>query len=957
MKPSVLFTAIITSFLLSNSVAGQVPKKNLLETQFLNPPIKARPYVWWHWMGSNFSKSGITKDLEAMKAMGIGGATIFNLSSAVQESHVPTLNNPWPEQSYRSPAYWEAVKHASAEAKRLGLEIGLHNTVGYSTTGGPWITEERAMKKLVWRKQIVLNNQSANLLIEKPDPVIDNDWGRKNLPPKPSTWYKDIAYLAIALADSTKFDNWLDVTAYFNAKGQLIKTLPKGDWMIYRLGYAPTMSTPHPVPDELITSCLESDKMSKAQSLFHWNKVLDPVKKELGNYLGNSFKHMLIDSYEAGYQNWTPDFREQFIKRKGYDPLPWILTFSPAVTNRVKHIEKKGFYTYYERCMHSEEETIRFDADYKDVINQLFFENGWEVGKKLLNDAKLQLQFEAYGGPFDRGQGSALADIPMGEFWSTEGLVNAQIPGAARAAGKTIIGAEAYTGSPKVSKYTEDPAFLKPQTTRNFAVGVNRMVLHSWVHQPFSDAYQPGMNMGWWGTHFSRFQTWAEPGKAFFNYLARTQVLLQYGEQSAVYLALESSADEQADIISKDDFLQQTIAVKKGKIVLSSGRSYPFIVLHSGNKILPEVLIKLQSLVKMGATIVGTKPIASSSLQNYPACDVQVATIANELWNNNELVFSNIKDAIEKFTLKPASRIEIADSVNLIKCLHRTGKNGSIYFVANLHKYAQAITMSFLETGLQPEIWNAENGTIKNAPLWKQENGRTLVQLSLNDFQSLFVVFRKTAKTVLHNYPTFIASKSELIDSINKNWVVDFHPQVGVSFKMNYSILTDFSLNEDKRVKYFAGKAVYSKSINVSSNILSNNKSFTIDFGQLNDIASVTINGKFLGVMWYPPYVMDVSKALKSGNNTIEISVTNNWANRLIGDEQEPADFEFGTDRGDNGKAMKAYPDWFLKNQPRPSEGRKAFSIWYYYKKDSKLEPAGLLGPVKLIGQNTTLHN
>jgi hypothetical protein len=108
-----------------------------LEELFQNPPEQARPFVWWHWMGSNFSKEGITKDLEAMKESGIGGATIFNLASAVQESHYPTLNNPWPEQTYRSPAYWEAMKHAAAEADRLGLEIGLHNTVGYSTTGGP----------------------------------------------------------------------------------------------------------------------------------------------------------------------------------------------------------------------------------------------------------------------------------------------------------------------------------------------------------------------------------------------------------------------------------------------------------------------------------------------------------------------------------------------------------------------------------------------------------------------------------------------------------------------------------------------------------------------------------------------------------------------------------------------------------------------------------------------------
>ena len=78
-------------------------------------PVTARPYVWWHWMGANFSKAGITKDLEAMKAAGIGGATIFNLSSAVQESQAPTLNNPWPDQTYRSPKYWAAIKHAAAE--------------------------------------------------------------------------------------------------------------------------------------------------------------------------------------------------------------------------------------------------------------------------------------------------------------------------------------------------------------------------------------------------------------------------------------------------------------------------------------------------------------------------------------------------------------------------------------------------------------------------------------------------------------------------------------------------------------------------------------------------------------------------------------------------------------------------------------------------------------------------
>jgi hypothetical protein len=80
----------------------------------------------------------------------------------------------------------------------------------------------------------------------------------------------------------------------------------------------------------------------------------------------------------------------------------------------------------------------------------------------------------------------------------------------------------------------------------------------------------------------------------------------------------------------------------------------------------------------------------------------------------------------------------------------------------------------------------------------------------------------------------------------------------------------------------------------------------------------------------------------------MEISVTTNWANRLIGDEQEPADFEWGDDRGEYGRAMKSFPDWFVQNKPRPSQGRKTFLLWYYYRNGSELKPAGLVGPVMI---------
>ena len=111
-----------------------------LAHNFATPKAEYGAYVWWHWMGSNFSKECITKDLEAMKEAGIAGATIFNLTSAVMESEYLLGNNPWPERTYRSDYYWEALEWAAAEAERLGLKIGLHNCPGYSTTGGDWTT-------------------------------------------------------------------------------------------------------------------------------------------------------------------------------------------------------------------------------------------------------------------------------------------------------------------------------------------------------------------------------------------------------------------------------------------------------------------------------------------------------------------------------------------------------------------------------------------------------------------------------------------------------------------------------------------------------------------------------------------------------------------------------------------------------------------------------------------------
>ena len=470
--------------------------------------------------------------------------------------------------------------------------------------------------------------------------------------------------------------------------------------------------------------------------------------------------------------------------------------------------------------------------------------------------------------------------------------------------------------------------------------------------------------------------------------------MLQYGEQPADYLCVDKLQGF-SDLISTADFLNQNIFVENGKLVLSSGRVYPFIV-FSDSLMLPETALKIKELVAAGAAIVSPKPVKSPSLKDYPECDSELKKIADEVWDNSiqnsfgkGFIFTKLEDAIKKAGIAPDFIVEKASSPDHIKIGHRTSPDFEIYFVANIAEIRQNIAVSFLISGKQPELWQAENGNITDAHVWEERDGRTKLELNLKGMQSVFVVFRKPASKADHpisvlvsdstanwnvlsdkngnavigsqlplEAKVFYASGKEKTIKINPkpateiigNWKVSFVPKTDKSFELDFPELIDFSIHSNTAVNYFAGTATYRKSINIESGLLEKGQKIMLDLGKMNDIAEVKVNGKNLGVLWYPPYSVDVTDALKKGENELEIAVTTNWANRLIGDEQEPADFEWGKDRGEKmGRAMLAYPEWFVKNQPRPSQGRKTFSVWYYYRKDSPLKPAGLVGPVRLV--------
>ena len=953
-----------------------------LENEFAAPPMAARPHVWWHWMGPDFSQSGITKDLEAMHASGIGGATIFNLGAEIG-------NVPWPKQTYRGEAYWAAMRHTMAEAKRLGMEISLVGTPGYSTTGGPWIGLERGMQRVVWSITETEGGKPLALAL----PAIGG--GALGRP---------IAVMALPVKENVSVTEVVDVTAMTDAAGTLTWQAPPGKWKIYRFGYAPTGKAPHPIPEDLVGHTFEVDKLSSEHSQFNWKNVLDPIKQHLGAYVGTTLKSISIDSYESDIQNWTAGFREEFIKRKGYDPVPWMVTLvSPMASNWVFDSARRPNTSGAGLVLGSAEETKRFEWDYRDVISNLFFDNGWKVASEMCHGAGLQYWHECYRGPFDRNQGVSASDIPMVEFWSEKGNPNGPsvVPSdiaASQGAGKNLIASEALSGGPTKSMWTEDPAFLKIFCDEAYAQGVNRFMLHEWAHQPFDDKYQPGRTMFAWGTHFGRHQTWFEPGKAFFTYLGRCQTLLQQGERVIDYLCMDE-LDGEADLVAKDVFLQSDIKVKDGNIVLPTGRSYAFMVFPRDGEMLPEVARKIKALVAAGATVVSTRPSKSPSLKDYPRSEETLRQLGDEVWGSGTenryqkgYVFAKVEDAKKKCKLQPDYTVEKASAeAAKVMVLHRRNAGLDIYYIANQSDKAQDLSLSFRIAGKQPELWQAEDGSTTAAPVWREQDGRTHVDLHLKGVQTIFVVFRKAATTAGHivavdtkGAPAVVVMKqagvavlrsaapvtAEVVYSSGKKravtltpepavaltgeWAVSFAPKLGAPFTRTLPELMDFSKSDSKDVKYFSGTATYRKTVAVAAASLQGRRT-VLDLGLLNDIARVRVNGKDAGVLWYPPYTADITDWLKAGDNQLEIAVTNTWANQLIGDEQEPRDFQVGNTVdwgvGNFGGPLASYPEWLIKNEPRPSQGRKTFTTWLYFTKDSPLQPAGLLGPVRLVTQ------
>jgi len=710
--------------------------------------------------------------------------------------------------------------------------------------------------------------------------------------------YDPVASPEISSASIIDPASVIDLTSKMSADGSLAWKAPAGNWTIMRFGYSLTGSRNRPaVP---AGSGYEVDKLSREHTLAYIREFTAPIADALGPLYGKSLQGVMLDSWEAGMQNWTDDMLDEFKKRRGYDLTPFL----PCLAGHV---------------LGSSDISDRVLWDFRRTLADMFAENHYAVLTEFLNKQGIKTYGEASGVSLEILEDALLCkkhvDIPMGEFWyralHPELMYYQDVRGAASAShvyGKNLVAAEAFTGGGFESPYT-----LKKIGDYWFAQGINRFVFHTSAHQPLDT--KPGNTMV--GTHINRNITWAELAEPFMKYLARNSFMLQQGKFVAdiAYLLDEGAPSTMPiwgtglnpappegydyDYINADVLINRMAVSSDGRLILPDGMSYAVLVLPNSDRMTLPVLRKIHELVKAGGTVIGPRPESIPGYSGYPESEASFEALVSELWADLDGISRTmrsygkgkifwgtpLKTVLDKSGTGPD--VEYGKPLDSrVDWIHRRTEDSDIYFLVNSTDIPLDTELRFRVTGKEAEIWDPASGQIEPAG-YTISDDETIVPIHLTEREAVFVVFRKE---------TTVTSRSSeqdspgLLATLSGPWEISFPPDLGAPAKITLDKLESWTTNSDEGVKYFSGSATYTKTIEAPKSWLQGNTKLFLDLGKVCDIAEITINGTSSGTLWKAPFTANITGLFKKGRNTIEIKITNQWTNRLIGDQRSARD-------------------------------------------------------------------
>jgi hypothetical protein len=952
------------------------------EAEFRNVPPDSRPWVYWWWLKGNVSEASITRDLEAMQQQGVGGVLLFDPRGYHDDYY--TGNVPVQlgiKHEFMSTGWREMVKYAVREADRLGLtmSINLANTGG--ALRGPWDMGADGPKRLLWSAANVSGPLQISAELLKPafkeyfwdvkllavqlDAKLLRDSSQGDIDLN-SRWYEVVNG---EKGDAAQVKQVLDLDEFVQ-DGRLNWQVPAGCWRIIRFACAVFAEEGHHGGTSAGAGSVDILNAGAVKKYF--TKMGDTLLDDAGDLAGKVLTHFYNVSWEGTYPNWTLGFAEEFLKYHGYG----IEHYLPVLTGMI---------------VENMEVSQRFMDDYYRTVSDCFLNNSYKQIGELCHARGIKWHSEN-GGPWNREapifiQADMLSfwgsnDMPQGEFWVDRDRlhrINARFAAmAAHIYGRRLVSMEAFTHMDyHWSKY---PAYLKPVADRNFADGANLFVWHTFTSSPI-DVGKPGYEY-FAGTHINTNITWWDKSHAFMEYLGRCQYLLQQGTYVAdicVYVSDKNYVrwgrgekwHEKASLtpeghqynLLNTDVLVNRLRYDDGRLVLPGGMQYDMLVIDLEDNTIPEdAMQKISDLAAAGATIVlgANKPVRATGLKNYPESDRTVLQLAERLWKGGSSAKGNVFSGTSMAeVLKHTKRLP--DFEGPFEYIHRRQGDIDIYFVSG----SGNAECTFRVQSKEPELWDPVDGMVREAVMYDEiVDGRTIVPIDLSQNGSVFVVFRRprSAERIVSASGSvdgleiierdqaglklqfwqggtveFTMASGKTVKTVSDiqspvtltgSWQVKFAPDWGGPQTTTFDELMLWNEHEVDGIKYYSGSAAYFKTFQLTAEQAQGPA--RLQLGEVHDIARVQFNGTDLGVVWTAPWSVDVSEAVKAGENELNIEVTNCWANRLIGDAGLPA------------------AERYTETNVRLVPDRGAFQDYESYSAKDELMPSGLLGPVRI---------
>lgn len=839
----------------------------------------AKPAARWWWLGSAVDEENLSYNMEEYARAGLGELEITPIYGV--------QNNEENELSFLTPEWMRALEYTQTKGDEVGIRIDMSTGTGWPF-GGPETSQYDAATKAIFEQYTIQGGKALELAI-----AVSN---KKDAPS--STLHKVMVYQG---------NKHIDVTKKCDEKGVLRWQAPEGEWQVIALFVGKTrqaVKRAAPGGEGYVIDHLSKGAVKRYLSRF------EKAFKASGTPAPNNFFN---DSYEVYGADWTPDFLEQFARRRGY---------------RLEH--------YFREFLDPERPdiTCRIVSDYRETVSDLLLENFTDQWTDWAHRMGSITRNQAHGSPANLIDTYAAVDIPecegfgLSEF-GIKGLRRDSLTrkndsdlsmlkyasSAAHISGKPLVSSETFTWL--TEHFRTSLSQCKPDMDLMFVSGVNHMFFHGTPYSP-REAEWPGWSF-YASINMSPTNSIWRDAPAFFDYIGRCQSFLQMGKPDndfLVYLPVYDLWNEQkgrlltfdihkmqrvapkfiatvneicnngydVDYIS-DRFVRTTRCVD-GQLITSGGAAYKAIIVPGVKRMPADVLAQLEKLARNGATVVfiggmpedvpgygnleARRKVFNKALGRIKPITDTLETIY-QLGKGRVIIGQDYRETLALCGVQP----EEVKTKHGMQFIRRRNDKGHHYFISALQPEGVDGWVTLSVNDADAMIFDPVTGEKGRAAT--RTSGKGLqVYLQLNSGQSLIVqTFDAPVTVEAWSY----LQPQTLALTLDHGWKLDF-------VESTPSILGTFNIDSPRswttldapHATTTMATGRYTLEFDLPAIAADE---WVLDLGDVRESARVRINGKEAGTAWCVPFQLAVGKYLQQGKNVVEVEVTNLPANRI----------------------------------------------------------------------------